>query len=85
MNPGPNKKDLLTHNINIGYVNVRSILAQVNDPSNQACKVCKFELLKNHVLHYEYDIFGVSETWLDDSISSSDLIIPGYLPPIRRD
>ena len=85
INPGPNNKDISTHNINIGYVNVRSILAQVNDPSDLTKKVCKFELLKNHVLYYEYDIFGVSETWLDDSVSSSELLIPGYLPPIRRD
>ena len=84
-NPGPEINNLPNSNIKIGYVNIRSIKAWVTDPSDNSKKVCKFELLKNHVTYYNYDIFGISETWLDTSIDNSSLMIPGYLPPIRRD
>ena len=33
----------------------------------------------------DFDIITVSETWLDQSISSSTITIPGYQEPIRHD
>ncbi len=41
--------------------------------------------IKAHMLHHEYNIFGISETWLHNLDDSNDLTIPGYLAPIRRD
>ena len=31
------------------------------------------------------DIFGISETWLDNSIPDDQILLPGFLPPIRKD
>ena len=84
-NPGPNEPIYSNQKcINIGHVNVRSLLASVSDPYDCTKRVCKFELIKNHILYYQYDIFGISETWLDDKIDM-DLNIPGYHLPVRRD
>ena len=33
----------------------------------------------------KFDVITLSETWLDDSINSSDLLIPNYHPPSRLD
>ena len=57
----------------------------VDDPNNINKKVCKFELVKNHVTYHKYDIFGISETWLDESISDNDIKISGFHNPFRRD
>jgi len=47
-------------------------------------KVSKFDLLTNHIAFYQYDILGISETWLDDAVDA-DLFIQGYQMPFRRD
>ena len=31
------------------------------------------------------DIFGISETWLDNSITDDQILLPGFLQPIRKD
>ncbi len=83
-NPGPQSAPQ-TKNIEIGHANVRSLTAKIDDPSNPSMKICKFSLVKNHILYYNYDIFGISETWLDSTVLDSDLSIPGYWTPFRRD
>ncbi len=56
-----------------------------HEVSTEKKKITKLDLIKAHMLHHEYNIFGISETWLDNPDDSNDLMIPGYLAPIRRD
>ena len=35
--------------------------------------------------NHSVDILGLGETWLSSSKRSSDFLIPGFQPPIRRD
>ncbi len=84
LNPGP-VQNKSVNNIHIGHSNVRSLTAPVKDPLSPNRFISKFELVKKHVQHYEYDFFGLSETWLDKSIDDDKLMIPGYQKPIRRD
>ena len=85
-NPGPVIEQSDTKkSVQIGHANVRSIMAPVKDPNDPSIQVKKFVHVKNHVLFYKYDLFGISESWLDNSIDNDDLVIPGYFPPIRRD
>lgn len=79
INPGPNQGYL-----NIGHVNIHSICSKFDDPLEPGKKVSKFDLLSSHIAYYQYDIFGVSETWLDCD-TDLDLHIEGYHAPIRRD
>ncbi len=71
----------------IGHVNIWSLLAPIkeNKVSTDKNQITKFVLIKAHMLHHEYNIFGISETWLDNLDYSNDLMIPGYLAPIRMD
>ncbi len=45
----------------------------------------EFDPIKAHMIHHEYNIFGISETWLDNLDHSKDLMVPGYVAPKRRD
>jgi len=74
-NPGPFSKAKC---IEMGHANVRSLTSQVTDPNHESKKICKFDLVKHHILNYKYDIFGISETWLDEN-NKVDLNITGYL------
>ena len=78
-NPGPK-----VTNIHIGHVNIRSIKSSVEDPFDPSHKIRKFELLSSHVRYYKYDIMGISETWLDNSVDSG-FDIEGFHKPFRRD
>ena len=33
----------------------------------------------------QYDILGISETWLDNSVPDTDIEMPGYFTPYRKD
>lgn len=44
----------------------------------------KYDLVKSHIYHHKYNIFGISETWLDNNKLNDDLIIDGHLEPIRQ-
>ena len=81
-NPGPT--NLISKIISMGHANVRSITSMVQVGADQSDKLCKFELVKAHILNHEYDVFGISETWLDSSVDV-DLNIPGYHQPLRKD
>ncbi len=81
--PGPTRNSY-EQNIVIGHANVRSLTATVNDPNDPSQIVCKFDLVKNHILYYDYGIFGISETWLDGDVTTN-LKIEGYHEPIRKD
>ena len=43
----------------------------------------KFEEISLLVRGNEFDVFAVTETWLNDRVSSDCLQIPGYNPIIR--
>ncbi len=47
--------------------------------------MCKFLPIRDHIQFYKYDICGISETWLDESIQDDDLLIPSYCKPIQLD
>ena len=83
-NPGPvinNNK----HSVNIGHVNIWSILAPYKVNNEQVASLKKFDLVKQHILYHNYDVFGISETWLDQNDKNDSLQIKGYQDPIRRD
>ena len=78
-NPGPcNWPTDSNHekNINLGHVNKGSLIAAVTDPLGAHKDSNKFELIKNHILFYKYDLFSISETWLENSNLSTDFGIP---------
>ena len=54
------------HYLTVAHLNVRSMASRGN-----------FHLIEQIVVHY--DIFTISETWLDPSVCDSDLNIPGYI------
>ena len=45
----------------------------------------KFDEISELVKENGFDVFAVTETWLNDRVSSDCLQIPGYNPIIRRD
>ena len=68
LNPGPFKK----FSLSIGHLNVRSL--NIAD---------KFEEVATIIQDKKFDIFGLTETWLNNSIPSDSFSIPGYCPLIR--
>ena len=70
INPGPSN-DL---SLNIGHINARSLRSED-----------KFEEIVSLVLDLKLDIFAVSETWLNDSVSADSLQIPSFSPMFRLD
>ena len=70
LNPGPNR----TCSLNIGHLNVRSLNV-----------VEKFEEVATIIMQQQFHIFGLTETWLNSSISNDAFRIPGYYPLVRLD
>jgi hypothetical protein len=70
INPGPSNNLFL----NIGHINARSLRSED-----------KFEEIVSLVLDLKLDIFAVSETWLNDSISADSLQIPSFSPMFHLD
>ena len=63
--------------LNILYINARSLKAFVASSDNGGTRVFKIQLLQLLVFSSSYDVVCVCETWLNDSILSSE-ILPGY-------
>ena len=83
-NPGPGTSTEHTSNeLNAIYLNARSLKAFVPFNGDSSAKVCKITLLQELVHSGSYDIICICETWLNDSIISSELL-PGY-SVFRRD
>ena len=70
LNPGPYQNV----NLKIAHLNIRSL----NAPN-------KFGEIASAILNHKFDLFALSETWLNDSISNDLFSIPGYCPLIRLD
>jgi hypothetical protein len=85
INPGPSfhpPTKNLGQGLNALYLNARSLKAFV--PSDQdLSKVCKITLLQHLVYSATYDVVCICETWLNESVLSSELL-PGY-SIFRRD
>ena len=77
-NPGPGP---LASEPKIVHINLRSITAD-GDTTGGTTKFSEFE---SFVSSYEFDIIGITETWLDTDIDNDKLYLNNYLPPIRRD
>ena len=54
-------------NVTIAHLNVRSMISRE-----------KFHLVKHTVINGKFDIFVISESWLDPSTTDNDISIPGY-------
>ena len=73
LNPGPancssgNKSEKSNSNVKIAHLNVRSLKCREH-----------FVLVKYAVLENKFDIFTVSETWLNSSVTDLEIEIPGY-------
>ena len=79
-NPGPANNFTRSCNsdgLNVLYINARSLKAFVASSDHGGTKVCKIQLLQLLVFSSSYDVVCVCETWLNDSILSSE-ILPGY-------
>lgn len=81
-NPGP-PQYTTAKSIDIGHANMRSVMTDLSGKSQH--EFTKMDLLRDHMIFYSYGIMGISETWLDESIDTHSLIVPGYQAPIRRD
>ncbi|CAH3034725.1 unnamed protein product [Porites lobata] len=74
LNPGPancssgDKSEKSNGNVKIAHLNVRSLKCREH-----------FVLVKNAVLENKFDIFTVSETWLNSSVTDLEIEIPGYV------
>ena len=55
------------HLMSVAHLNVRSVASREN-----------FHLLKDMVINNKYDIFTISESWLDSTICDADILIPEY-------
>lgn len=75
LNPGPNGSfncsvKANTRNINnvkIAHLNVRSLKCRDH-----------FLLVKETILSNKFDVFTISESWLDASVSDLEIEVPGY-------
>ncbi|KAK0154474.1 Heat shock protein [Merluccius polli] len=57
----------------VGHINI-----------NRMRKLEKVQELRNHLCNSNIDVFGVTETWLNDDRSDADITMPGY-KYIRKD
>ena len=71
VNPGPNNYTVgtqkKTNNVKIAHLNVRSLKRREH-----------FILVKESILANKFDVFTISETWLNNTVSDLELEIPGY-------
>ena len=82
LNPGPtinlnHTSDLKLNQLNALYLNARSLKAFVPADNDSSSKVCKITLLQHLVYSGSYDLICICETWLNESVLSSELL-PGY-------
>jgi hypothetical protein len=68
-NPRPKRSQLT-----LGHINARSLA--IED---------KFDEISSYILNERFELFAVSETWLDKRIHSETLHISGYYSLIRKD
>ena len=75
-NPGPGtSSDHTSNELNAIYLNARSLKAFVPLNDDSSAKVCKITLLQELIQSGSYDIVCICETWLNDSVLSSELLL----------
>ena len=52
--------------MSVVHLNARSVASREN-----------FHLLKDMVINNKYDVFTISELWLDSTVCNADILIPG--------
>jgi len=67
LGPSKTKNTTLPKGIKIGHVNVRDILSKT-----------KKDDITQVILQYDFDVFGISESWLTDDIATAELEIENY-------
>ncbi|CAB4045826.1 Hypothetical predicted protein [Paramuricea clavata] len=82
-NPGPacNSSSL---GLKVLYFDARSLKALVHPTGDNSVKICKISLLQQLTYSGNYDVVCVCETWLNNSILSSE-ILPNYGSVFRCD
>ena len=76
-NPGPPRASKnMNGRIRFAHWNVNSLLARNGD------KIRQIEALQSVE---KFDVFGLSETWLNDSVPTNDVSIEGFSKPFRSD
>ena len=88
-NPGPTaglpaKVNSKTGGLNVLYLNARSLKAFVYPVGQKSVKICKISLLQQLTYSGNYDVVCVCETWLNNSVLSSE-ILPNYGSIFRCD
>ena len=73
IHPGP-RSDLRIEYFTFSHLNARSL-------NNED----KFDEISVVIKNYNFDIFAVSETWLNSHTLQRAIAITGYGPPLRRD
>ena len=80
-NPGPLSSGQCRKAISFCQINMRSLLAE-GDTTQGTNKFTEF---KSYVYSHEFDVIGITETWLDDTIDSDKLsLIVGRLKDIKH-
>ena len=76
-NPGPPRASKnMNGRIRFAHWNINSLLARNGD------KIRQIEALQSVE---KFDVFGLSETWLNDSVPTNDVSIEGFSKPFRSD
>ena len=80
-NPGPTN-----NNLRFCHFNARSLLSGVDKTQLLKFQVSKFDEIDFTLSQTEdFDLIGISETWLDKEVLSSYISLEGYQLPFRRD
>ena len=62
------------------YLDARSLKAYVTSDDSRTRRICKITTLQELVYSGDFDVAGICETWLNETVIDSE-IIPGYLSP----
>ena len=81
LNPGPERCQ--RGGLRALYLNARSLKAYVASDDSHTRRICKITILQELIYSGDFDVVGICETWLNESVIDSE-IIPGY-SIFRRD
>ena len=81
LNPGPERCQ--SDGLRALYLNARSLKAYVASDDSRTRRICKITILQELVYSGDFDVVGICETWLNESVIDNE-IIPGY-SIFRRD
>ena len=81
LNPGHERSQ--SDGLRALYLNARSLKAYVASDDSRTRRICKITILQELVYSGDFDVVGICETWLSESVIDSE-IIPGY-SIFRRD